>query len=300
MTTASTIQQINGAILDLQASDHDTYDRPLKRLARFLTSEHLRPITDSLKNGLDFDAFLSDADPGGSMMGSASLDWPDDPEKELGLTLILIERAAKDPRWFLELAFTYYNGGSRYIESIRKITSSVIVPFGRDFERYLTEIRPDQTIPTNGAIDLTRVFIVHGHDDASREMVARFITKLGLQPVILHEQANRGMSVLDKLIANANVGYAIVLLTPDDLGRAEPDSDEEPRARQNVILELGYFLAKLGRERVFALRKEQVEIPSDYMGVIYGKLDEGEAWRQELVREMRAVGYEIDWNTAMA
>ena len=299
MTTDSAIRQIKDEILALQASDYNTYDRPLKRLARILTSEHLRSITDSLKNGLEFDAFLADSNTGGSMMGSASLNWPDDPEKELGLTLILIERAAEDPRWFLDLAFTYYHGGSRFIESIRKITSSVIEPFGRDFERYLTENRPDKTITRTESIDSKRVFVVHGHDEASRELVARFISNLGLQPVILHEQANRGGSVLDKLIENSDVGYAIVLLTPDDFGRAQPESEEEPRARQNVILELGYFLAELGRERVLALRKGQVEIPSDYMGVLYVTFDESGAWKQELYREMRAVGFDIDWNSAM-
>ena len=208
MTTASAIQQINDEILALQASDYNTYDRPLKRLGRILTSEHLKPVVDRLKSGLDFDAFVADANTGGSMMGSASLNWPDDPEKELGLTLILIERAAEDPKWFLDLAYTYYHGGSKIIESIRKITSSVIEPFGRDFRRYLTENRPDNTMPTTEHIDSKRVFVVHGHDDTSRESVARFISKFGLQPVILHEQANRGRSVLDKLIANADVGYA--------------------------------------------------------------------------------------------
>ena len=84
MTTDSAIQQINGEISDLQASDYNTYDRPLKRLARILTSDYLRPITDKLKHDLDFDAFLAAANVGGGMMGSASLNWPDDPEKDGG------------------------------------------------------------------------------------------------------------------------------------------------------------------------------------------------------------------------
>lgn len=299
MTIESSIRQINGAVLDLQNSEYNTYSRPLERLNRILTSEPLKGVTDDLKDGLDFDAFLADANSGGSMIGSANLNWPTDPEKELGLTLILIDRGASDPRWFLELAYTYYNAGSKYIESIRRITSSAIIPFARDFAEYLRARESKQPLLGNEHTDSNRVFIVHGHDEAPREKLARFIEKLGLLPVILHEQANLGMTVIEKLIANGNVGYAIVLLTPDDLGRPRPETEEKPRARQNVILELGYFLGRLGRENVMALLKDDVEIPSDYMGVMYVKFDDAGAWRQDLVREMNAVGYEIDWNTAM-
>jgi len=86
-------------------------------------------------------------------------------------------------------------------------------------------------------------------------MVARFLLEVGLEPVILHEQANRGMTVVEKLQANANVGFAVVLLTPDDEGKSSTEGQLKPRARQNVILELGYFVGLLGRDRVCALRK---------------------------------------------
>ena len=299
MTVKSAIRQMNGAVLDLQSSENNTYARPLERLNRILTSEPLKEVTDRLKDGLDFDAFLADGNSGGSMVGSANLNWPTDPEKELGLTLILIERGARDSKWFLDVAYTYYNAGSKFIESIRRITSSAIVPFARDFADYMREQRSNQPLLRNEPSDFDRVFIVYGHDDAPREKLARFIDRLGLEPVILDEQANRGMTIIEKLIANGNVGYAIVLLTPDDLGRRRAETEEKPRARQNVILELGYFLGRLGRERVMAFLKDEVEIPSDYMGVMYVKFDDAGAWRQELVREMNAVGYEIDWNTAM-
>ena len=298
-TIESAIRQINGAVLDLQNSEYNTYGRPLERLNRILTSDPLKEVTDELKHGLDFDAFLAGANSGGSMIGSANLNWPTDTEKELGLTLILIERGARDPKWFLDLAYTYYNAGSKFIESIRRITSSAIIPFSRDFAEYLRARKSTQPLLRDEPSDLSRVFIVHGHDEAPREKLARFIEKLGLKPVILHEQANQGMTVIEKLIANGSVGYAIVLLTPDDLGRRRPETEEKPRARQNVILELGYFLGRLGRKHVIALLKDEVEIPSDYMGVMYVKLDDAGAWRQDLVREMNAVGYEIDWNTAM-
>ena len=299
MTIESAIQQINDAILDLQMSDYDTYGRPLTRLAQVLTSEDLKSITDKLKDGLDFEAFLDDSSNGENMVGSGGLKWPINREKELGLTLILIERGANDPRWFLNVAQNFYHGGSKYIESIRKITRDVIIPFGRDFGRYIKQNRSSVSLPQTEPTDYERIFVVHGHDEAPREMVARFISKLGLDPVILHEQPNRGMTVMEKLIANGNVGYAVVLLTPDDMGRAKPESEEKPRARQNVILELGFFLGRLKPDRVIALLKDEVEIPSDYMGVIYVDFDDAGAWRQALGRELQNAGYEIDWKTAM-
>lgn len=128
MTVESSLQEINDAILDLQGSDYNTYARPLKKLAHILESNDLRSIVEELKNGVDFEAFIESADPGGSMVGSASLNWPTDREEELGLTLIVIERGGNEPDWFWNFAYQYYYGGNKLMDSIRKITSSVIVP----------------------------------------------------------------------------------------------------------------------------------------------------------------------------
>lgn len=147
--------------------------------------------------------------------------------------------------------------------------------------------------------DHSRVFIVHGHDDASRETVARFIAIMGLQPIILHEQATRGMTIPEKLAANANVGFAVVLLTPDDVGRNREEWELRERARQNVILELGYFLGRIGRERVCALLKGNIEIPTDYLNVGYIRFDDGGGRRQQLARELEGAGYDIDWKKVM-
>ena len=299
MTVKSALRELNNAILDLQASDYNTYDRPLKRLAATLASDDLKPITDKLKAGVDFDSFLGSANRGGSMLGSASLNWPTNREEELGLTIILIESGAENPSWFVDLAFNFYYGGKKYIASIRKLTASVIIPFNRDFAIYVKQNVSNATLTRAEPTDFNRVFIVHGHDEALRETVARFITTIGLEPVILHEQANRGMTIIEKLVSSENVGYAVVLLTPDDLGRKKSAAEEKPRARQNVILELGYFVGRLGRERVIAILKDEVEIPSDYMGVVYTQFDDGGGWRQELARELQSTGYAIDWNEVM-
>lgn len=300
MTIESSLRDLNNAILDLQRSDYNTYDRPLRRMAAVFADEELAPIVNELRAGVDFDAFLAAANEGGSMAGSASLNWPTERAAELALAIILIERGAADPDWFLNLAHNYYYSGSKIVGDIRKITSSVIIPFGRDFATFVAErtarIGQRQPPPIG---DSNRVFIVHGHDDGVREAVARFVEALGLQPVILHEQANRGMTIPEKLAANANVGFAIVLLTPDDKGCARGEDGLKPRARQNVILELGYFVGLLGRDRVCAMLKAEVEIPSDMLGVAYTRFDPGGGWRQDLARELKSAGYDIDWNKVM-
>jgi predicted nucleotide-binding protein len=145
------------------------------------------------------------------------------------------------------------------------------------------------------------IFLVHGHDHAALQGVARFIEHLGLAPIILHEQPNRGRTVFEKFIDHSHVGFAIVLLTPDDIGRSIKETPEEERlrARQNVILELGYFLGKIGRERVCPLYVPEVEIPSDYLGVAYTSLDGTGEWKFTLARELKAAGFAIDLNKAM-
>lgn len=132
---------------------------------------------------------------------------------------------------------------------------------------------------------------------AARETVARFLRELALQLVILHEQPNTGRTIVEKFEDYADVRFAVVLLTPDDVGaRSEEPSALSHRARQNVIFELGFFLGKLGRKRVCALKMRGVETPSDYDGVVYVDLDVPGAWKLALVRELKAAGFGIDTN----
>lgn len=147
--------------------------------------------------------------------------------------------------------------------------------------------------------DSRKVFLVHGHDTAPREAAARLLEKTGFQPIILHEQANQGKTIIEKFEANADVGFAVVLLTPDDFGAAI-GAEPHPRARQNVILELGYFIGRLGRERVCALKLGDVELPSDIFGVVWTDFDAAGAWKQALAKELSAAGYSVDWNKVMA
>jgi len=140
------------------------------------------------------------------------------------------------------------------------------------------------------------VFLVHGQDVAARESVARFLQNLGLSVVLLSEVASSNLTIAEKLERYANVRFAVVLLTPDDKGgpaHAMPAS-YSLRARQNVILELGYFMGRLGRERVCTLYKEGVETPSDYHGVVYVPMDLAGAWKLGLAKELKASGLAVD------
>ncbi|HEX2077176.1 MAG TPA: nucleotide-binding protein [Longimicrobium sp.] len=143
-----------------------------------------------------------------------------------------------------------------------------------------------------------RVFVVHGHDGAAREQTARLLEKLGLEPVILSEQPNAGKTIIEKFEHHSDVGYAVVLLTADDEGGSLREPGRQPRARQNVILELGYFIGKLGRNRVCPIYSEGVELPSDYHGIAYVPLDARGAWRLQLAVELRGAGYDVDLDRA--
>ena len=142
------------------------------------------------------------------------------------------------------------------------------------------------------------VFIVHGHDDGAKHSVARMIDRLGLSPIILDEQPQAGRTIIEKFEEHAGeVGFAIVLLTPDDVGAKAGDAENLIlRARQNVIFELGFFVGRLGRGRVCLLYKQGVEIPSDYYGVGYVELDENDGWQLRVARELRSAGLPVDLN----
>ena len=141
-----------------------------------------------------------------------------------------------------------------------------------------------------------KVFIVHGHDNGLKETVARLVENLGLEAIILHEKANGGKTIIEKLEANSDVSFAIVLLTSDDVGRAKSEDTLKDRARQNVIAELGYFMGKLGRDKVCPLYVRGVEIPTDFMGVSYVECDNGVGWKYTLGRELKEAGLTVNLN----
>ena len=148
--------------------------------------------------------------------------------------------------------------------------------------------------------DLNKVFIVHGHDEEMKQAVARVLLKLNLEAVILHEQPDENKTIIEKFEKHSDVDFSVILLSPDDFAYPEGASPNEGRyrARQNVIMELGYFLAKLGRKRVFVLYRQtdNFEIPSDYLGVLYTPYDNTASWQYKLANELKAIDPKIDKN----
>ena len=170
------------------------------------------------------------------------------------------------------------------------------------FKDYLTEIKEEKLVKdeelevvahTDSSYQNNKVFVVHGHDEALKEKVARLLEKQGLEAIILSEQANKGKTIIEKFEENSDVGAAICLFTGDDVGKEKSEVVEKQRARQNVVYEAGYFMGKLGRERVIMLVDNGIELPSDLQGVVY---TESESWKTEVLQELQSIGYEIDFN----
>ncbi len=167
------------------------------------------------------------------------------------------------------------------------------------FESFLEEIEDDSfkfCKKESKEMDKSKVFIVHGHDDKLKEEVARFITELELEPIILHEQANAGKTIIEKIEKYSNVGYGIVLYTDCDEG-AKKGEKSRPRARQNVVFEHGYLIAKLGRKRVSAIFSHGIEMPNDISGIIYIKQND---WKMDIAKELKHAGFNIDLNKVIS
>jgi len=140
MTIETALKDLNNAILDLQQADHNTYERPVKKMAAALNDPELQAINKKLKDSVDFETFIENSNGGGSMVGSAQLNWPLERELELGLTLKIIEKAGSDPRWLQNFAFEWYYDGNKMISGLRKLNRSVLIPFARDYKEYIDNV----------------------------------------------------------------------------------------------------------------------------------------------------------------
>lgn len=183
-----------------------------------------------------------------------------------------------------------------------------------EYEKYNTDItntliKKAEQIIDNGhrivskserILNKNKIFIVHGHDSEAKINVARFIEKLGLEAIILHEQVNKGMTIIEKIEENSDVGFCIVLYTPCDIGYDKNNKQKKyKRARQNVVFEHGYMIAKLGRNNVCAIVKDEIEKPNDISGLVYISMDANNGWQISLAKEMKSAGYDIDFNLIM-
>ena len=185
----------------------------------------------------------------------------------------------------------------RGLESAAAILESMIEEVEEYWESDNPERGPSEAPEIPERINTNQAFSIHGRDHGTRDTVTRFIESLGIKAVILQEQPDQGRTVIEKFEECAQGDFAIALFTPDDVGGLDDDA-LQPRARQNVVFEFGYFIGKFGRDRVLALVKGNPEIPSDYSGVIYIRLDESGGWKMELIKEMKSAGFDIDANRA--
>ena len=201
----------------------------------------------------------------------------------------------------VEFKFSMYAPGRTAADYFQKCQNGLEECKGV-FETYLHEMEneeqsPEKLLISKNVRSFQKVFIIHGHDHALKQEVARIIEKQGIEAVILSEQANGGKTIIEKIEENSDVGAAICLFTGDDYGRAKDATSENLRARQNVVFEAGYFMGKLGRGNVILIASPDIEIPSDLQGVVYTNKD---MWQTDVLRELKAIGYNVDFNKLFA
>lgn len=176
-------------------------------------------------------------------------------------------------------------------------TNNAIHSFNNQFLDYFKEVikeivaaNPEIEYNTAEKIKGKTVFIIHGHDNGLKIEIQLLLTRAGVNNIVLHEQPDKGRTIIDKLVEeSSDSNYAIALLSPDDML-----IDGSKRARQNVILEIGYFIGRLGKERVRILKKGNIEIPSDLQGILYENYDSTGVWKMKLCKELIAVGIYVD------
>lgn len=137
------------------------------------------------------------------------------------------------------------------------------------------------------------IFVVHGHDNETKNEVRTYLESLGLVPIILHMQASSGMTIIEKIDHYSNVEHAVVLYTECDVGAMRNSTNYSWRARQNVVFEHGYLIGKLGRAKVTALVKGNVEVPNDISGIVYVPMGVSDEWKTGLLNELKATGFEL-------
>jgi predicted nucleotide-binding protein len=190
-----------------------------------------------------------------------------------------------------------------FIPRLRKIEFDR-APFRSELSRFLSDRNSEkqqENLPVGKAENKlalrTRhsVFLIHGHDISARDLVNDFLEQIGLHPIILDKQPNQGLTIIEKFERFARqVDFAVALFTPDDIAGVRSETSAVFRARQNVIFELGYFMGKMGRDKVCVLRKDQVEGFSDFQGIIYTVMDSGGEWKPKLVTEFKHAGLSLN------
>ena len=191
----------------------------------------------------------------------------------------------------IRFAPAMYSNVVVYDDSAKKFKNGLITAKGL-LESFFEEWEEDEIMDKN--IDNKKIFIVHGHDEGLKYRIARMLDVIGLEPIILHEQASTSKTIIEKIEKyGSEASAAIVLITPDDVGNVKTEDEMKLRARQNVIFEAGFFMGLLGRERTLLILSDpSIEKPGDLDGVVY---TESDADRQ-ILKELKAMGFKFDAN----
>lgn len=212
--------------------------------------------------------------------------------EETSAPVALVRRAAK--------VSTRGNGKEQFLKQKSLILAALESARLITLEDVFGESRRPKTGSTSRVLS-SRVFVVHGHDHSAKTELEIFLASLGIDPVVLHRQPDQGQTLIEKFEKHSDVGFAFILLTPDDIAypadqeaSADVDRKKEFQARPNVIFESGYFVGKLGRDRVCCLIKGDITRPSDIGGLMYKEIPSSiEDIGYAIIRELKAAGYTI-------
>lgn len=245
---------------------------------------------------------------GGSFVGSKRYVLPLDPYQEASILYQFVLGIHSGELSFDNFTIGVY-GTTRYDDAVYEFVNDIFTKLFRYLSRNLDALEADHTRKTQAAPSVAKaeempipnqIFVVHGHDREMLASVELLVRQVGLEPIILSDKRNEGLTIIEKFEKHSNVRRAIVLFSPDDKGcKAEKFPDGAMfRARQNVILELGFFTGRLGRKGVTVLHRklDSFEMPSDYHGVAYIPFDEDNAWKYKLAKELEGAGFKVDYS----
>ena len=283
---ALNIEKIKFLYQQINNSEFSTLNTVVAQLFNYLKNE--------IKDNPIYDQFEKNAEKWHNWPlneNNYNTDWqlPADLDETKSLSYSLYKQISEnDYNWMIQKGFELFEGGKLY-NNLEKLNRTFYGYFGQAIQDIVdANSEFENPKPSNNKNDT--VFIVHGHDNELKQEVQILLNRAGVNSIVLHEQADKGRTIIDKLLDETKkAGYAIALLTPDDILE-----NDLKRARQNVILEIGYFIGLLGKERLRLIVKQNVEIPTDLQGILYEKYDENGAWKIKLLKELQAVGIYVD------
>lgn len=218
------------------------------------------------------------------------LELPSEFEKAKSYAYDIYKRVAKKGSEGYDIVWRFFPERHASIDSRISDFNDQVLPYFIEAIKDIVNANPEFESDEIQKVHGNTVFIIHGHDHYLKTEVQLLLERVGVLNVVLHEKADGGRNIIDKLIEESNsANYAIALISPDDTL-----NDGSKRARQNVILEIGYFLGKLGKSRVRLIKKGESEMPSDLNGILYENYDKSGSWKLKLCKELLYAGIALD------